>query len=304
MNLPAIPIHTLDIPCVYINHIHVTHAPDVNDHSHHYHHPDRTMSVMSTIQTPPPYPVGHSTLGTAATARSAIITTYTSPPPKRFQNLGELPPLGHSSSHCNNVRVYAHQPCPCSSSHTPPFSALTSFSLTLLPPSNPRSASFFQLLRVSTTREITKGAPLYVPRQIEEWKKKPVSEWLTEAGFFRYANHLRENINMGRCKAFIASMRARQQENPSDKDLAGVVEGVLVKYTPMYLYRHFGWDGTGATSWTPHSRFPRPDTTAYTHGFTTRDDGRFCVYTITRRNPQLPDPWFGRIRGVLSQVFF
>lgn len=146
--------------------------------------------------------------------------------------------------------------------------------------------------------------PFFIPRQIAEWKKHPDVDWLKEAGLFRYMQHLREHIDLGRCKAFIASMRARQQEDPQSKEIAGVVEGILVQYSPMYLYRYFGWDGQGATCWTTQSPYPRPDTTACTQGYQAKDDGKFDVYILTRNNPHLPDPWFGRIRGTLSQIFF
>ena len=37
---------------------------------------------------------------------------------------------------------------------------------------------------------------------------------------------------------------------------------------------------------------------------TKRDGGKFDVCIITQNNPNVPDPWFGRIRTMLSQVFF
>lgn len=199
----------------------------------------------------PPCHVGFPSIVIAATTRSAIITTYAHPPPTRVQMLRSALGIGHTRPHCHCIRTLTHPRCPRWQSRT-----LPSLSQTLCTTSflwnTPRSPVFSTVDNFQLTNKMAKDKdrrpPLYVPRQIGEWQKTPDEEWLQKAGLFRYASHLQGTINLHRCKTFIASMRARQEEDPSNREIAGVVDGVLVRYTPRYLHQYFGWDGTGSTS--------------------------------------------------------
>jgi hypothetical protein len=305
------------MPWTSMDPIHAIQYQGVINHPHH-HSPREWIIAMITPQgTSKAWllcHVGSPSIVTAATTKSVIITTYAHPPPTKVQMPRSVPGRSHIRFPCLCVHSLTHPRCPNQQARTwlpfHPSSHTSSFLGNFPRPRLLHTVDLFQLTdKMSQTEE--KRPPLFVPRQIGEWKKTPDEEWLQQAGLFRYASHLQETINLHRCRTFIASMKARQAADPNNEEIAGVVDGVLVKYTPRYLHQYFGWDGTGSTSWTRNSPFPQPDTEACTRGYAAQRDkaaskrtGRvvlkYDVYLLTRRNSNLPDPWFGRIRGVLS----
>lgn len=135
-----------------------------------------------------------------------------------------------------------------------------------------------------------------------EWKRKPNLIWHTNAGLGRYWTLLEAKVNIKHCKEFVESMRTRSE---TEAYPSGVVEGVLVQFSSRYLHKFFGWDGLGATAWTTGCVYPKPDLATrvgdlqpQTEG---KKNGRYDIFTL---GDQLKDPWFSRMRGVLSQVYF
>ena len=138
--------------------------------------------------------------------------------------------------------------------------------------------------------------PFFVPRQIMEWKRQPDLTWTQKTGLGRYYTLLEGKVNIQHCREFVTS----NQQQPEDEQFpSGIVEGVLVQYSSRYLHKFFGWDGLGATEWSPACTQPEPDLTPYAN--IAKKDGRYDIFALGQ---VLKDPWFARMRGLLSQVYF
>ena len=110
---------------------------------------------------------------------------------------------------------------------------------------------------------------------------------------------MKGEVDIGRCNAYIASMRTRSEDDPYP---AGEVEGVLVQYSSRYLHCFFDWDGTGVSEWSETAcSHLRPDIAAKVQQLQLNQDGMYDVFALGKI---LPEPWFSRMRGVLSQVYF
>ena len=140
--------------------------------------------------------------------------------------------------------------------------------------------------------------PFYVPRMVMEWKRRPDIIWTTRTGLGKYWQLLEGKVNIARCNAFVSSMRTRSEDDPYP---SGEVEGVLVQYSSRYLHKFFDWDGTGFTEWSEACTHPRPDLAAKVGDLQKNRDGRYDVFALGKI---FPEPWFSRMRGVLSQVYF
>src|ERR1700735_1702568 len=93
--------------------------------------------------------------------------------------------------------------------------------------------------------------PFYIPRQIAEWRKHVDSIWCEKTNLARFWNQMKDKVDLKLCHEFINSMKTRDEneELPS-----GMVQGILVQYSPRYLCSFFGWDGTGVLSWNESCR--------------------------------------------------
>ena len=155
---------------------------------------------------------------------------------------------------------------------------------------------FLVSARIMETK--TSMGPIYTPRMVREWKRKTDGAWLTKTNLIKFWTRLDGKVDIARCQEFLASMAERSEEDPFP---AGVVEGVLVRYSPKYLHAFFGWDGTGITEWTPECRTPQPNVTEPIKGVPPLEKGRYDVYAL---GSALGEPWFARMRGILSQIYF
>ena len=109
---------------------------------------------------------------------------------------------------------------------------------------------------------------------------------------------MKDKVDLELCHEFINSMKTRDEneELPS-----GMVQGILVQYSPRYLYSFFGWDGTGVLSWNESCRGPKPDVMNFLGDTPVKKGNRYDVFKLGKLHPE---PWFFRIRGILSQIFF
>ena len=140
--------------------------------------------------------------------------------------------------------------------------------------------------------------PYYVPQQILDWKRRADMVWTTKTGLVKYWTLMAGKTDMALCKEFVQSMRERSEDEPYP---SGYVNGVLVRYSSLYLHAFFGWDGTGVTEWSPACLHPRPNLPALVNNTPLRADNCYDVFVLGK---VLPEPWFSRMRGILSQVFF
>ena len=140
--------------------------------------------------------------------------------------------------------------------------------------------------------------PFGVPKAIAEWKRRADTIWTTKTGLVKYWTMMASKTNLDHCNQFVKSMRERSEDEPNP---AGYVDGILVEYSSRYLHVFFGWDGTGATQWSPSCSTPRPDIPALVKNTPPEPDGTYDVFALGK---VLDEPWFSRIRGILSQVFF
>ena len=140
--------------------------------------------------------------------------------------------------------------------------------------------------------------PIYLPRMVREWKRKTDGAWLTKTNLIQYWTRLDGKVDVARCLEFLKSMKSRSEE---EQFPAGYVDGILVQYSPRYLHAFFGWDGTGITKWTPECRVSAPNVTDAINGVQPEADGRYDVFAL---GSALKEPWFARMQGVLSQIFF
>ena len=109
---------------------------------------------------------------------------------------------------------------------------------------------------------------------------------------------MKDKVDLELCHEFINSMKTRDEneELPS-----GMVQGILVQYSPRYLYSFFGWDGTGVLTWNETCRGPKPDVMNFLGDTPLKKGNRYDVFGLGKIHPE---PWFSRIRGILSQIFF
>lgn len=140
--------------------------------------------------------------------------------------------------------------------------------------------------------------PFYAPRHIYEWKKKADQVWTTKTGLVKYWTSMEQKTNILHCQEFVESMRQRRED---EEFPAGVVEGILVQYSSRCLHKFFGWDGHGVTEYTPDCKLPKPDVAQAVQNTPVNKDGVYDVFTLGK---VMEEPWFARIRGILSQVFF
>ena len=131
-----------------------------------------------------------------------------------------------------------------------------------------------------------------------EWKRRPDIIWHTNTGLGKYWSLVEGKVNIKHCKEFVTSMRTRDELEPYP---SGWVEGILVQFSSRYLYKFFGWDGLGVTGWSDQCKYPKPDIEARVGDLQLKQDGRYDVFALGNH---MLDPWFSRMRGVLSQVFF
>jgi hypothetical protein len=108
---------------------------------------------------------------------------------------------------------------------------------------------------------------------------------------------MKPEINYAHCQEFITSM---QHQDENDDCPAGVVEGILVKYSAFYLQAFFGWDGSGVVTWNDSCRCPEPNIATFV-GDTPMKRGKYDVFHLGHVKRE---PWFCRIRRILSQIFF
>ena len=140
--------------------------------------------------------------------------------------------------------------------------------------------------------------PFHLPHMTMEWKRQPDLIWLLSTGLAKYYTLLEGKINIRHCTEFVNSMGTRSEEETYP---SGVVEGVLVEYSSRYLHNFFGWDGLGATTRSEECRHPPPDVAACVGDLELKKDGGFDVFALGNH---MKDPWFSRMRGLLSQVYF
>ena len=142
--------------------------------------------------------------------------------------------------------------------------------------------------------------PFYAPRMIHEWKRRTDEIWTTKTGLAKwtYSTLMEGKTDLALCNEFLQLMRQRSEDKAFP---TGMVGNVLVRYSSRYLHAFFGWDGTGATEWSPACVHPRPDVDTLVHHLPLRPDGRYDVFALRK---VLVEPWFSRMRGIMSQVFF
>ena len=140
--------------------------------------------------------------------------------------------------------------------------------------------------------------PIYVPRQIDQWKKHQDAIWCDKTNLTRYLEDVDTKVDVVLCNAFIQSHRERDK---NEAHPSGVVEGILVQYSPRYLHTYFGWDLLMVISWNASTcRHPEPDWMKFLGDTPEKKPGRYDVFDLAKLHG---DPWFSRLRGILSQIF-
>ena len=148
----------------------------------------------------------------------------------------------------------------------------------------------------SSSAERPKG--IYVPRQIDEWKKHPDMLWLEQTNLARFFEQISETVDLMLCYEFLRSMKTR---DPNEEFPSGMVKGVVVRYSPRCLYHFYGWDGTGAVVWEQGTKAqPKPDLDKFVRDCPKKG----TKYDTFKLGNLVGDPWFGRMRGICSLIFF
>ena len=291
------PQEDMDSQDIHVNLIQVIIQPNQAAMEHPIEETGLEIPSPRIMRPPPP----QSTLATTHDLGTSTISIST---PWRPRIVPSRPPrirLSHNTlAHwLSSLPTAPH--CDCSSNititHCPrliPLGALVS-------PSSPIAHTVRELETMeSTERRESKRVepPFHVPRMVYEWKRRPDLIWNAQTGLDKYWAHLEGKVNIKHCHDFVTSMRKQDETDPYP---AGEVEGILVQFSARYLHKFFGWDGLGITGWSATCGFSKPDIAARVGDLQPYKEGRYSVFALGNH---MLDPWFSRMRGVLSQIYF